>query len=52
MRRRIEPVGEQALDRVAAELPGRQTDRVDHDQVDLDARRAGVLIRRINDPHR
>jgi hypothetical protein len=51
MRRRIEPVGEQALDRVAAELAGRQADRVHDYEADLDARRPLVLIGRINDPH-
>jgi len=48
MRRRVEPVGEQALDGIAAELAGRQADRVDHEQRDLGAGGAVVLVRRTN----
>ena len=37
---------------VAAVFAGRQADRVDHYEADFGARRALVLVRRINDSHR
>jgi hypothetical protein len=40
----IEPVGEQALHAIATVLPGRQTDRVDHDQVNAGTGRPGSEI--------
>lgn len=44
MSRGIETIAEQLLDRVAAESPRRQADVVDHDQVDRDAGRAGIVV--------
>src|SRR5262249_41602437 len=48
VRRRVEAVGEQALDVPAAVLPGRQADRVHHYEADFNAGRARVLVWRIN----
>jgi hypothetical protein len=48
----VQPVGEQALDGIAAVLAGRQADRVQDYKGDFATRRALVLIGRINDSHR
>src|SRR5215831_5686053 len=47
----IEAVGEKTLDAVPAELPGRQADRVDYDQLDGRALGTVIAIGRWNPPH-
>jgi hypothetical protein len=44
MRRRIQSIGEQLLDAIAAEFTGRQADVVDHHQADGLPRRARVAV--------
>jgi hypothetical protein len=46
VRRRVERVGEQRVDEAAAEAPGRQGDRVHHQQADVGAIGPRVEIRR------
>src|SRR6185436_39142 len=48
MRSRVEPVGEQFLDRVAAEFPGRQADRMHHEERRLGTGGTIVAVRRRN----
>lgn len=48
---RIEPVGEKRFDPRTPEFPGRQADRVDHDQLDGAARRPLVAIGRSHVTH-
>ncbi len=47
VRPRVEPVGEESRDAVAAEFPGRQRDAVHDDERDRGSRRARVAVRAI-----